>query len=144
MPPVTEADVFTPRVTPHDRSRLILRLAAAMLTLVVIAWGVLWIFSNSPYVSDRPFDTEAWANAHPISDDTRWRMRDDLRENFLRPGMSLEDVEALLGQGESGTITMTYPLRNRTYLDPQYDRLAIAFDGDDRLVSTSIESARGD
>lgn len=139
-----DAPVFTPWTTPHDRSRLVIRMAAAMVSLFAIAFAALWIFAHGPYVSDRPFDAEKWAAAKPISDDTRWRMRDDLRDHYLRAGMSLGEVTELLGPGEPGTTVKTYPLRNRGYLDPQYDRLVITFDDKGQLVSTSIESARSD
>lgn len=89
---MSDNDSFIPWTTPHERGRLIVRMAAALLALVAIAFGVSWTFANGPYVSDRPFDAEKWASADPFSDDTRWRMRDDLREHHLHLGMPLSEV----------------------------------------------------
>lgn len=143
--PRADPSIFVPWITPRERARLVLRTVAAVLALLVIGISALWVFSDGPYVSDRPFDAEKWADAQPVSDDTRWRMRDDLRDNYLRTGMSLAEVAGLLGEGESRLASVRiYRLRSRDYLGDAYDELVIGFDGDDRLASIHLESAHGD
>ena len=81
------------------------------------------------------FDPEKWkADAGcPSGESDRRRMTNNLGEAYLRTGMSVQEVIALLGEPESGRdVTFVYCL-GPALID--YDFYHITFDGEDGVTS---------
>lgn len=90
-----------------------------------------------------PFDRVMWLDQF-LRDTARLRvdMTDDLREHWLEPGMTREEVSALLGPPEEEELADMAPEPIRPDADYWYlgtyeeRRLVVVFDGDDRLLRT--------
>jgi hypothetical protein len=127
------ADAPVPKRSPRNRRVLVIVLSAIGVLVVLAGVGALWAahavgeLGAAMHRDDRAkFDRSAWLQADP-DDGSREEMLDDLRTNYLKPGISKKEVLAILGKPGGNAPGCWTPLKKES-VDSVCYRVSVGLD----------------
>jgi len=110
--------------------------------LVYVGWKFVRVFCPRDETNDLSFDRKVWlAKAHCHEDNPRGQMAGDIVKNHLRRGMSVGQVEELLGKPryDSSKTKYTYDLGGSFRGCPLcYEVLELRLDKQGKLLKAEI------
>jgi outer membrane protein assembly factor BamE (lipoprotein component of BamABCDE complex) len=101
-------------------SKVIFKIAIVLAVIAGLAFSGIYLFFkivNDQVYSESKFDSDKWIEAgkrHPVRDlhdfytCARGKMYNDLKKNYLKKGMSFEEVKKLLGEPSGKRIYSNY------------------------------------
>lgn len=139
---MAEAAISRPWTVSRVAKYLAVTIGSLLLVLVLLVAAFYWWMSGGVFTISR-FDPEAWyAPQTNITDSTCYRggMAADIRDRLLKPGMTHQDVERLLGKPDGHTTPAEYQyiLGMCSGFMMDYDNLHIYFDRSGRYERAAI------